>query len=111
VERHLDWEAQIGILLVVAKNDVEPRPMSLDQSALEDQGLELGSGYDGLKICHVADQQAGLRAMLGAFLEIRPDAVGQHTGLAYVQHFPLGTFQKIDPRLSRAMLELRLQLR
>ncbi len=72
-----DGQAQIGILLVVAQDDIESRAVTLDQVAFEDQGFENGPGDDGFEIGDLVDEQAGFWRLVAALLKIGADPVSQ----------------------------------
>ena len=55
-----DRQPEIGILFVVAQDDIKARAVALDQIAFEDQRFQLETGDDGFEVGDFADQQAGL---------------------------------------------------
>ena len=72
-----------GIALVVPEQNVEPRPVGLDQLILEDQRFALAAGHGDLDVRHPLHELAGL-ATGNAGTEIGGDPFAQVPRLADV---------------------------
>ena len=84
---HRDLHIRIG--LVVAQEDVEPRPVFLDEVVLEEQRLRFGRDDDSLEVGDQVEHHPGLRGPLVLCSEVAPDALAEAFGLANVQHLAL----------------------
>ena len=78
----LRGDRYVGERLVVAKPDVEGRPVALDEVLLEVQRLDLVLGDDHLDVLDALGQLLDGRARVLALLKVRPDARAQGLGLA-----------------------------
>ena len=78
-------QLEIGVALVVAKQNVELRRQRLDQVVLEQQGLGLGAHHRGLQPGDPADHVADAGAAV-VFLKVAGDALFQAARLAHIQH-------------------------
>ena len=97
-ERLARRELQVGVVLVVAQQDVVARRPLLDEVILERQRLDHRIGDDELEPRRFVEQRVDARAH-----PLRPqvaaDAVAQHPGLADVQRVPRLVEIEVDPRL------------
>ncbi len=75
---------QVGIRLVVAKQDVVARREALDEVVLEQQRLALGARRGNLDRSDLREHHANARALV-LLLEVRADALLQVAGLADVE--------------------------
>ncbi len=104
-----DREAQIGVLLVVAEDDVEPGAVTLDEVAFEDQRLQLGARDDRFDVRDLADQQLSLRTLVRAVLKIVPHPVGQDARLPDVEDVALRILKEVDAGAVWQVVESRLE--
>ncbi|MNW00341.1 hypothetical protein D3C71_1958200 [compost metagenome] len=86
---------QIGITLVIAKQDVVLRVLGLDQVVFQQQRLGLGAHHRGFQARDLADHVADARAAM-AFLEVVGDAALEIARLADIQQAALGIEVAID---------------
>jgi hypothetical protein len=107
----LDRDRDVRERLVVAKPDVERRPVALDQVLLEVERLDLGRRHDHLEVGDPPDEIRDRRTGVAApGLEVRAHARPQRLRLAHVEHVPLLVTEQIDPRLRGQALQLRLEI-
>ena len=88
---------EVGVGLVVAVLDVEPRVELLDPGVLELQGLDLGAHHGPLDAGRRGDHRLGPRVQRGQVLEVRGQPRAQALGLAHVDHPALGVAEPVDP--------------
>src|SRR6478672_2494977 len=92
---------EVGVGLVVAVLDVEPRVVLLDPGVLELQGLHLGRDHGPLDAGGGGDHGGRARVQLGDVLEVRREPRTQRLGLADVDD-PLGGIpEPVDARVDR----------
>ena len=103
----LNRQAQIRILFIIPEDDVEPRPVSLDQRTFQDEGLKLRAGDDGLHIGNLPDQKTGFWSQLRRFLKVRAHAIRQNASLPDVKDFAAIALQEVDAGNPREMVEFR----
>jgi hypothetical protein len=107
-ERLGGGELQVGIVLVVAQQDVVSRRPLLDQVVLERQRLHHRVGHDDRDARNLVEQRVGLRAgAVGA--EIAADPISEAAGLADVDGIPCRVRVEIHPRLLRQPRNLFLE--
>ncbi len=99
-------QLQVGVVLVVAEEDVEARLVALDEVVLEGQGLDLGIGEDEVQVRDLRDHVAALRVHRPAGLEVGAHAVAQHARLAHVEDVPLRVLEEVHPGAHGQCLEL-----
>ena len=63
-------QSEIGIVLVVPQDDVEPRTMAFDQIAFQQKRLQFRRGDDRFNVMHQGHQYARFGTRVAAFLEI-----------------------------------------
>ncbi len=78
----VDREPDVGIGLVVAKQDVVARLVSLDQIVLERQRFAFGIGDDELHVMDRCPHLVQPRIEIAGILEVTPHAVAKRTRLA-----------------------------
>ena len=107
----LDRHRDVRERLVVAKADVERRPVALDEVLLQVERFDLGRRHDHLEVLdspdEVRDRGAGVAAPR---LEVRADAWPQRLRLADVEEVTLRVSEEIDARFRRQALQLGLEL-
>ena len=101
---------QIGVALVVPKQDVVARLEGLDEIVFQQQGLGLGTHHRGFKTGNFAHHVTNTGATM-VFLEIAADAFFKVVGFAHIQHLTLGVEVAIDPGQRGQSGNLRQQLR
>ena len=92
-------ELDVGVGLVVAKQDVEARLALLDEVVFKGQRLVLVGDEDVVEIDGLAHQGAGLGVGLRGFKQIGADPRAQVLGLAHVDDFALGVFVEVHAGL------------
>ncbi len=88
---------QVGIGLVVAKEDVVARRERLDEIVLEDQGFGLGAGDRDLDVGDLRQHHRDARPVLG-LLEIGRDALFQVPGFADVKRLAVAADHAVYAR-------------
>lgn len=78
-------EHDIGIVFVVLQPDIVPRPVLLDEVALEKQGFKLSICNNKLNPFNFANQDPSLWCELRLLLEIAADTVSEVLSLSNVQ--------------------------
>jgi hypothetical protein len=73
-ERLLNSDLYVRIRLVIAKSDVEARPVFLDEIRFEDQGVRLRRDDDRFEVPYLIDEVACLRAFVMVLREIAAHA-------------------------------------
>ncbi len=102
-------QLQIGVVLVVAQQDVVARRALLDQVVLERQRLHDRVGDDDLEALRLVEQRVDPRAgAVGA--EVAADAVAQHARLADVERLAGVVEVHVDPGLLRKAGDLGLEI-
>ncbi len=94
-------ELDVRKALVVPQDDVEPRPVLLDEVVLEQQRLGVGVGDRDLDVRDLLDQREGLRLDLARH-EVAADAVLEATRLSHVQQLAFAAVHAIDAGSSRS---------
>jgi hypothetical protein len=102
-------DLQVGVALVVAKQDVVARLERLDQVVLEQQRLGLGAHHGGLHARDLRDHVADARAAV-ALLEVVGNALLQVARLAHVEHRARGVEVAVDTRQLRQGRDFAEQL-
>jgi hypothetical protein len=105
----LDGHGYVRERLVVAKADVERRPVALDEVLLEVEGLDLGVRDDHLDVGDAPRQLRHRRARVGGRLEVAPDAGTKRLRLPDVQHVAPFVPEQVDAGLRRERLQLVLE--
>ncbi len=93
-------DLQIGVALVVAEQDVEPRRKRLDEVILEQQRLGLAAHDGGLQPRDAADHVADARAVV-ILVQVAGDTLLQVACLADVEHLALGVDPAVDAGQAR----------
>ena len=88
-------ELDVGIGLVIAKQDVEFRPIFLDEVVLERQGFAFVADDNGFQVGNLAGQRAGLGVNPARLREVGAHATAQVARLANIQHGPAGVLEEI----------------
>ena len=91
-----DRQLQVGIVLVVAEDDVVAGALPFDEVVLQHQRLDLGVGQDQVEIPHLLDHPLRLRRMVCSRLEVGTDPALEGLGLADVDDPPLGVLVDVD---------------
>ncbi len=108
-ERLAGRQLQIGIVLVVAQQDVVARGALLDQVVLERQRFHDRVGDDDFEAVRLVEQRVDARAgAVGA--EVAADAVAQHSRLADVERFAGVVEVDVDAGLLRQAGDLGLEI-
>ena len=107
-ERLVGRELQVGIVLVVAQQDVVFRRALLDEVVLERQRLDDRVGDDDLEAGDLVEQRVGLRVR-AVRAEIVAHAVAQRARLADVDGVAARVEVQIDSRLLRQPGDLLLE--
>jgi hypothetical protein len=101
-------QLQVGVVLVVAQQDVVFRRALLDQVVLERERLDDRVGDDHVKPYHLVQQRVGFRiAAVGA--EIVAHAIAERARLADVNRVAIRVEVQIDARLLRQPRDLFLE--
>ena len=103
-------ELQVGMVLVVAEQDVVARLVPLDEVVLEGEGLHLGVGDDQVEVGDLGDHGPLVRVPGARGLEVGADAVPQHAGLAHVEDPPLRVLEEVDAGPRGEAVELLARL-
>ena len=111
-KRVRDVQADKGIMLVVAKNDIIARPPLLDEIALQDQGLQL---IRGQQIFHVGDLRDHDAEAVGIVAEVPIREIRLHPSpqgdrLAHVQQGAASVREEVHAGGIREALDLLVQL-
>ena len=102
-------QLQIGIVLVVAQQDVVARGALLDQVVLERQRFHDRVGDDDFEAVRLVEQRVDARAgAVGA--EVAADAVAQHSRLADIERFVGVVEVDVDAGLLRQAGDLGLEI-
>ncbi|MNX69668.1 hypothetical protein D3C86_1008950 [compost metagenome] len=99
----VEGQLEPGISLVVLEQDVEIRPMPLDQGVLEHQGLDLGGGRNGLEVVDHPHQGPHLGRVALVLAEVGTHPASKVDRLAHVQDHPGGVLHEVDARVGRQM--------
>ena len=108
-QRRGGGQLQVGIALVVPKQDVVLRVQRLDQVVFQQQRLGLRTHHRGFHAHDLGDHVANARAAL-VFLEIAGDALFQVARLADVQHAAVGVEIAVNARQRRQRSDFAEQL-
>src|SRR5690554_4268526 len=100
----LTGEVDIGIGLVVPKQDVVRRSGYLDQALFEQQGLGFVGRDRGIDMPDARNQCRRLRAQ-PSLAKVAGQALLQVVGLAYIEQLPFGIEHPVDTRLCCNRLE------
>jgi hypothetical protein len=95
VERH----SQVGVALVVAVTNVEPRVILLDPGIFELERLDLGVDRDPVDGGGRGDHLLGARVHRPGVGEVGVEPLSQALGLADIDHPAAGVAEAINPRL------------
>ncbi len=102
-------QLQIGIVLVVAQQDVVARGALLDQVVLERQRFHDRVGDDDFEAVRLVEQRVDARAgAVGA--EVAADAVAQHSRLADIERLVGVVEVDVDAGLLRKAGDLGLEI-
>ena len=96
---HGDFD--VGILLVVPHEDVEARPILLDEVGLEDERFGLRADHQRVHALDEPNQLAILGAQVRLTPEVAAHAATQRLRLADVEHALFGVLEQIDAGLRR----------
>ena len=108
-ERLAGGQLQVGVVLVVAQQDVVARRPLLDQVVLEGQRLHHRVGDDDLEALRLVEQRVDARA--GAVrAEVAADAVAQHAGLADIERIARVVVIDVDAGLLGEAADLGLEI-
>jgi len=102
-------QLQVRMVLVVAEEHVEARPVALDEVVLEGEGLHLAVRHHEVEVADLLDHRSLARIDGTPGLEIRSDAIAQAARLADVHDLPVAVLEQIDPGPRRYGLELFLE--
>ncbi len=94
-KRFLNCDLDVRIRLIVAKRDVEPRLVLLDEIRLEYQRMRLAGHHDRLDVGDLADEVASFRIVGVIGAEIAPHAGAETLCLPHIKSFPLLVFPEI----------------
>ena len=108
-ERLARRELEVGVVLVVAEEDVVPRSALLDQVILERERLDDRVGDDDLEPLRFVEQGVDARAH-ALRAEVAPDAIAEDPRLADVQRFARLVGIEVDARLLRKTGYLGLEI-
>ena len=92
--------------LVVAKANVEGRPVPLDQVLLEVQGFDLAPGDDHLDVADAPRQLGDRVPDVGRGLEVTTHPRPQRLGLAHVEDLAALVAEDVDAGLRRQTFQL-----
>ena len=102
-------ELQVGMVLVVAEEDVEAGLVALDEVVLEGQRLHLRVREHEVEVGDLGDHVAALGVDGPRGLEVRAHAVAQHAGLAHVEDVALRVLEHVHAGTHGQRLELLRQ--
>ncbi len=102
-------QLQVGVVLVVAQQDVVARRPLLDQVVLERQRLHHRVGDDDLEALGLVEQGIDARAR-AVRAQIAADAVAEHARLAHVERVAGGVVVDVDAGLLREAGDLGLEI-
>ncbi len=108
-ERLAGGQLQVGVVLVVAQQDVVAWRPLLDQVVLEGERFHHRIGDDDLEALGFVEQ--GIDARAGAVgAEVAADAVAEHAGLAHVERVAGVVVIDVDARLLGEAGDLGLEI-
>src|SRR5207245_8970029 len=93
-------ELDVGIGLVVAEQDVELRPVFLDQIVLEGQGFAFVADDNGLQVGDFARERASFGVNPARLNEIGAHAAAEVARFANVEHRFARVLEKVPPGAS-----------
>src|SRR5699024_1493895 len=90
-------DRKVGVGLVVAEHNVEPRFVFVDPRPLELEGFDLGVDDGPLHGVRGMDHRRGPRMQLGGIREVRVEPIAEVLRLPDVDHPPVGVPELVDP--------------
>ncbi len=105
----VDGELDVGICLVVAKQDVVLRLVLLDEVVFERERFSFRVGHDELDVGNGSHHLVLALVQAPGLLEVAPDPISQRLGLADVDDVSEGILVQVDPRSGRDFPQFRLE--
>ena len=106
--RLAERQLQIGVVLVVTKEDVVERLVALDEVVLERQRLAFAVGDEDVQVGDLRHHRDLVERPLVPGLEVGAHAGLEHPRLADVDDRSPGVLEQVDAGRGRKLLELRL---
>jgi hypothetical protein len=101
----VEADPDVGVGLVVAQADVEPRPVALDELLLGEQRLGLVLGDEEVDLGDLGDHLGAPAGRLAG--EVPTHALANRARLADVEHLASLVLEHVDTGLIRQLLTLR----
>jgi hypothetical protein len=98
-------QLQIGVALVVTKEDIIPGPVLFDQVRFKNEGLKFIGGHGILEVGDLTDHGRLPGVESGRSLEVTPDPISQLLGLPHVEDRVVPVPEEIDAGLIRDEFE------
>ena len=91
-------DAQCGIVLIVAKNDIVAGPVLLDEACFQKEGFLFAGGDQILDVDGLSQKHAGLDIPRSRVAQVTADPLSQIFGLAHIEHSAIAVLEQINPR-------------
>ena len=102
-------QLEVGMILVVAKENVVVRLVALDEIVLKRQRLALAVRDQDVEVGDLRHHRDLVKRSLVPRLKVRPHAVLEHPRLAHIDDRPVGVLEHVDAGRDRKLFELRVK--